>query len=335
MHTVQPLGGDVENSSILSRCTQLEQENRELCAQVLALKQTIDSLNCSVQWLILSLLSDYQVQMYTGLPRKTVECLLTWLQPVSRKKGANDELAQSQKLLLVLMRLRCNFLQNDLACRFNIQQSSVSRFLNQWIPMLKVQLKALIRWPQTTIGPTDSPYNLLPNAVAIFDGTEIFIQRLSNLATQKSSYSDYKSHTTINYLVGIDTFTGVFIYVSPGFSGNSSDRFTIQNSGILDELKPGQRILADKGYNAQDLFAQKRCFLTIPSFLSEGRLTAQEGMQSRTIATVRFRVENAIKRLKEFKILSETLSNQVNKKIVDDMVIVVSALCNLKQRLIK
>ena len=89
--------------------------------------------------------------------------------------------------------------------------------------MLKVQLKALIRWPQTTIGPTDSPYNLLPNAVAIIDGTEIFIQRLSNLATQKSSYSDYKSHTTINYLVGIDTFTGVFIYVSPGFSGNSSD----------------------------------------------------------------------------------------------------------------
>ena len=58
-------------------------------------------------------------------------------------------------------------------------------------------------------------------------------------------------------------------------------------------------------------------------------------MQSRTIASVRIRVENAIKRLKEFKILSETLSNRVNKKIVDDMVMIVSALCNLKQRLIK
>ena len=335
LHTVQPLDVDVENSSILSRCAQLEQENRELHAQVLALKQTIDTLNRSVQRLNLSLLSDYHIQMYTGLPRKTVECLLTWLQPVSRRKGATDELAPSQKLLLVLMRLRCNFPQNDLACRFNIEQSSVSRILNQWIPMLKVQLKALIRWPQTTIGPTDPPYNLLPNAVAIIDGTEIFIQRPSNLATQKSSYSDYKSHTTVKYLVGIDTFTGVFIYVSPGFSGNSSDRFTIQNSGILDELKPGQRILADKGYNAWDLFAQKRCFLTIPSFLSEGRLTAQEGMQSRTIASVRIRVENAIKRLKEYKILSETLSNRVNKKIVDDMVIIVSALCNLKQKLIK
>jgi len=117
------------------------------------------------------------------------------------------------------------------------------------------------------------------------------------------------------------------VYISPGFSGNSSDRFTVQYSEILDEMKLGQRILADKGYNARDLFAQKRCFL---SFLSEGRFTIQEGLQSRTIASARITVENAIKRLKEYKALSETLSNRVNKKIVDDMVIVASALCNLK-----
>jgi len=56
-------------------------------------------------------------------------------------------------------------------------------------------------------------------------------------------------------------------------------------------------------------FAQKRCFLTIPSFLSEGQLTAHEGMQSQTIVSVCIRVENAIKRLKVYKVLSETLSN--------------------------
>ena len=336
LHHTQPLSDSLlDVTSIVSRCSQLEQENSELHAENLVLKRKLESFNSHVQRLSLSLLTDCQVQMYTGLSRKVFECLCDWLNPVLRNKGAIDELTPSQKLFLMLMKLRCNFTQSDLACRFRIEQSSVSRILNQWIPMLKVQLNALIRWPQTTIGPTDPPYNLLPNTVAIIDGTEIFIQRPSNLATQKSSYSDYKSHTTVKYLVGIDTFTGVFVYVSPGFSGNSSDRFTVQQSGILDELKPGQRILADKGYNARDLFAQKRCFLTIPSFLSDGRLTAQEGMQSRTIASVRIRVENAIKRLKEYKALSETLSNRVSKKIVDDMVIVVSALCNLKQKLIK
>ena len=332
---VPPNDSSLDVASVISRCAQLEQENDELRAENIALKQKIETFNSSRQRLDLSLLTDCQVQMYTGLPLKVFECVLAWLNPVLRKKGALDELAPSQKLLMVMMRLRCNFPQNDLACRFNVEQSSVSRILNQWIPMLKVQLKSLIRWPQTTIGPTDPPYNLLPNSVAIIDGTEIFIQRPSNLATQKSSYSDYKSHTTVKYLVAIDTSTGVFVYISPGFSGNSSDRFTVQYSGILDELKPGQRILADKGYNARDLFAQKRCFLTIPSFLSEGRFTAQEGLQSRTIASARIRVENAIKRLKEYKALSETLSNRVNKKIVDDMVIVAGALCNLKLKLIK
>ena len=35
------------------------------------------------------------------------------------------------------------------------------------------------------------------------------------------------SHTTVKYLVGIDTFTGVFVFVSAEFFGNSSDRFTV------------------------------------------------------------------------------------------------------------
>ena len=131
---------------------------------------------------------------------------------MSQKKRASDELTPTQKLLLVLMRLCQNFPQGDLAVRFNIDQSSVSRILNQWIPLLRAQLKALIRWPQSLIGPTEPPYNLLPNAVGIIDGTEIFIQRPSNLETQKSSFSDYKSHNTVKYLVGIDTFTGVFIF---------------------------------------------------------------------------------------------------------------------------
>ena len=128
------------------------------------------------------------------------------------------------------------------------------------------------------------------------------VQRPSNLETQKLSYSDYKSHTTVKYLVAIDTFTGVFTFVSLGFSGNYSDRFTVEHSGLLDVLQPGQRMLADKGYTARDLFAQKRCFLTIPSFLTDSQLSGQQAIQSRLIASVHIKVENAIKWLNDFKI---------------------------------
>ena len=98
--------------------------------------------------------------------------------------------------------------------RFVINQSTVSRTLNTWIPMLARQLEQLIQWPQTTIGPSEGPYIHLPNTVGIINGTEIFIERPSHLITQKASLSDCKSHNTAKYLVCIDPFTGVFTFFS-------------------------------------------------------------------------------------------------------------------------
>ena len=86
--------------------------------------------------------------------------------------------------------------------------------------------------------------------------------------------------------------------------------------------------MADKGYNAQDLFAQE-CFLIIPSFLNDDKLTAEEAIHSCAITRVRIRVENAIKKLKEYEVFTETLYSRINNQIVDDMMIIVCALCNL------
>ena len=74
--------------------------------------------------------------------------------------------------------------------------------------------------------------------------------------------------------------------------------------------------------------------MTILSFLTEGRLTTQEARQSQNIASVRIRVENSIKRVKEYKVFTDTLCNHVNKRIIDDMMAVVCALCNFKEELI-
>lgn len=63
--------------------------------------------------------------------------------------------------------------------------------------MLAAHLKPLIQWPKTNIGLMIPPYNVLPNSVGITDGTDASIQCPSNVETQKSSYSDYKSHTTV------------------------------------------------------------------------------------------------------------------------------------------
>ena len=70
--------------------------------------------------------------MYTGVTRKVFESLLTWLHPVIQPKRTDyglvplQRLMPSQKLLMVLMKLRQNFPQSDLAFRFGIDQSNVS-----------------------------------------------------------------------------------------------------------------------------------------------------------------------------------------------------------------
>lgn len=52
--------------------------------------------------------------------------------------------------LLVLMRLRLNLQQEDLAYRFGISQSMVSKLFNKWIVIIAQRLQPLIWWPNKT-----------------------------------------------------------------------------------------------------------------------------------------------------------------------------------------
>jgi len=70
---------------------------------------------------------------------------------------------------------------------------------------------------------------------------------------------------------------------------------------VMNWSQPREFLLTRGSYDVQDLYAQKRCFITIPSFLNEGRLTAQEGMQFQKITSAQNRVENTIKQLEEYK----------------------------------
>ena len=198
-----------------TQCDDLAVEYSTLKEELVLMKHEVQRLQTTLQKLDPSILSSAQLCMYTGLNQDEFRILVTWLTGTSigRHSLSPDDpciLTFSQKVLMVLMRIKQNLTQGDLACQFCVEQSNVSRIISHWVPMLAAVLSDLIKWPQTIIGPSHPPYNFLPNSVAIIDGTEIFIQRPSNLTTQKSSYSDYKSHTTVNYLVPIDTFTGVF-----------------------------------------------------------------------------------------------------------------------------
>ena len=51
------------------------------------------------------------------------------------------------QFLMVLMKLCLNLFDQDLAYRFGVSQSSVSRYFKKWIEVMFLRLQPLVMWP--------------------------------------------------------------------------------------------------------------------------------------------------------------------------------------------
>ena len=84
------------------------------------------------------------------------------------------------------------------------------------------------------------------------------------------------------------------------WSGRSSDKFLVQKSGILDLLEPGDNVMADEGFDIEELLADRKVTLNIQPFLGKERkqFSVTEVEETRKVASLRIHVERAIGRLK-------------------------------------
>ena len=65
------------------------------------------------------------------------------------------------------------------------------------------------------------------------------------------TFSNYKHHNTVKFLIAI-TPQGVVSFVSKGWGGQVSDKYLMENCGLLNYLDPGVVVLADRGFTVQD-----------------------------------------------------------------------------------
>ena len=91
--------------------------------------------------------------------------------------------SKENETLLVFMRLRLGLLEQDLAQRFCVSVSTVSRVLITWYNVLAANLKHLIVWPSKEVIATNMPdcFKKFPNTRIIIDCTEFFIEIPSSL----------------------------------------------------------------------------------------------------------------------------------------------------------
>ena len=151
----------------------------------------------------------------------------------------------------------------------------------------------------------------LPDTFLVLDATELRTEVRSSLALQLQLYSAYKSHTTLKGLIGISP-NGSVAFVSELWSGSISDRELVIKSDILPLfylVPPGKRVMADRGFDIQDLLVKPNLLLNIPSFKGNRPFfPLSEVVETQKIASVRIHVERAIGRIKnKFRILQKDI----------------------------
>lgn len=255
---------------------------------------------------------DKLTAFYTGLPNFTVLMSVFNFVTKSIPEGFSGYLLTNfQCFLLTLMKLRLNLSNYDLGFRFCIHETTVSRALTKWLQLMDVRLSTLIKWPERDQLQKTMPWCFRPhyglNVTSIIDCFEIFIEKPSDLMSKTATWSTYKHHNTVKFLISV-TPQGTVSFVSKGYGGRVSDKYITENSGYLDNLLPGDVVLADRGCNVEDSVAYRDATLNIPSFTrGKSQLAPEDVEGTRRLANVRIHVERVIGAVRQrFQILNAT-----------------------------
>ena len=224
--------------------------------------------------------------------------------------GPHSTLSEQDQLLIVLIRLRIGAAERDLSIRFGVSESTVCRIFQKWINYLYLRLGSLPIWPSWESVERSMPNcfrESYPTTFAIIDATELYCEVPASLSLQSQCYSSYKSHTTMKGLVAIAP-NGAIIFISTLYSGSISDRELTIKSGLLELLQivpKNKSIMADRGFDIQDLLAKSDILLNIPPFKCASHLQKEDVITTQRIDRVRIHVERVIAQVKH--ILLDTL----------------------------
>ena len=151
-----------------------------------------------------------------------------------------------------------------------------------------------------------------PTTRIIVDGTEYPMKQPMALRAQ-ATFSSYESRNTVTILVG-STPGGLVNVVSDAYGGCTSDRQIVERSNIVQLCEPGDSVMADKGFNVQDLFARMNITVNIPTFFKKrNRISGKIISSDRKVSSKRVHIERIIGLGKTYKILTNSLKSTETK----------------------
>lgn len=345
--------------SLTRKIGTLSRENKRLKKEALLQK------NQNTPFSSQKIKTDTKMNFYTGimtiaafnaifaLLKPYISCMVYWKGCSKARKATHSKikrrnnnsntttrkLSAKNEFLLTLMRLRLGLLNEDLADRFCISTTLCSNIFTSWVKFLRKTLAdVLVNWI-----PKESILEHMPdiykekgygNVRCIIDCSEIFIERSKSLNVQAVTWSDYKHHNTVKFLIGISP-TGYITFLSDCYGGRASDKFICNDSGFFELLEYGDNIMADRGFQITEELLLRYCHLVVPPGARlKSQMTFMECSKTKSVANLRIHVERSIRRIKTYRILQTPLPITMLHH-VDDIVRTCAAFCNLKSMLIQ
>lgn len=231
---------------------------------------------------------------------------------IKYNKAQVQNVSVEDQFFLTLWKLRKATTDIRLGVHFDIHHSTASNIFRSFIKFMADQWGKLNIWPSRDLVDFYMPTGfkkLYPSTRVIVDGTEFPIQKPKRPVAQQATFSTYKNTNTLKALVG-GSPTGLISYVSECYGGSVSDRQITERSALLDLCDKGDSIMADRGFNVQDIFASRGVAINMPDFLKgKDHLPNTVIMKDRKLASKRVHIERLIGLTKTYKILEKKLQH--------------------------
>lgn len=186
-----------------------------------------------------------RMRYWQGSKRACVYSTRVPRQSTPIKPGPQRKLPLKAEFTMTMLKLRQGLSLEFLSTLFGVSKSTCSTTVTTWIKFLAVQMKSLIHWPDLQETKQAVPAEmgaLYPNLRCTMDCTEIFVQRPSHLELQAQTYSNYKNHNTVKFLVCISP-NGLISFLSKAWGGRASDKTITLDCGVLDKSIAGTQSL--------------------------------------------------------------------------------------------
>ena len=133
------------------------------------------------------------------------------------------------------------------------------------------------------------------NISVIIDCSEIFIETPKDLELQAATWSDYKHHNNIKFLVAVGPNSSIN-FISEAYTDRISDKQLTVDSGLIELLPKYTTVaMADKGFDLFSECAANSLYLLIPpERRGESQMIHGEVLKTSDIATDRSLLEKFI-----------------------------------------